>query len=288
MKRSSLLLLFSLFATWGNLAKAQTTLDNHRSITHLLDSGLVVINTPYTKNDTLGKVEVIQTSDSSLLYQMTSFLKFENYFTQNGEYHVQLNPYCPNDSTPENALTFYQKGRIIHTVLFSELYTNLNVASLPTSVWKKEAFIAKGKLYILTTNGYVMVFNATSGTLLDTSKRVVEFEQFRDEVDSYYVEKSEYLPLIECLKTNKEANLETLLRQKLDPYYTADVEFLTIYFCVYPDGSVHLSEIKRNGNQEFSQKDLSKINKKLKKIKLTEFTFYPGFTQWNETVIIRK
>ena len=281
--------IFCIFAVLISLpCMADHPKENFRNEIHLQEKGITVINLPYSKYSELGKIEVVNNSDSTIVYTLDFFLRFENYFSKDATYHVQVNDWFLSKYLDEVVLTFYEKDKVIRNFRFDELNVELRdlIKTVSHTIWEKQSFLKDNHFYLLTTNNELMVFDITTGDLLRHERNISssKYNSQKKKSDLYSVSYSDEYPEIYNLKTNQNQDLRSILSDLVFKYLPDTKEFIWIGVYVFKNGSLAVRRVE--GLNDFS--NIKTISSEIKRVRLTDIDFPNGYYKWGKMIKLEK
>ncbi|SFT85729.1 hypothetical protein SAMN04489724_2360 [Algoriphagus locisalis] len=285
-------LLYILFTLISLPCLADQPKENLRNEIHLHKKGITIINLPYSRYSEFGKVEVINNSDSSILYTLDFFLRFENYFSEDATYHVQINDWFLVDYSNKVAITFYEKGKVINSLKFDDL--NIQMMNLKETVshivWEYESFLHDNYFYVLTTNNELLVFDITRGELFQHEKNTSsgEFETLKKKSDSYSISYSDYSPSIDTYRTNQNQDLDLILSNLVFKYFPDSTELVWIGVYVFRNGSLTVTKVESINGLSLDDKTIEAISSEIKKVRLTDIDFPEEYYKWGKMIKLEK
>lgn len=266
--------------------------ENLRNEIYLQKQDITIINLPYSRYSKLGKVEVIKNSDSSIIYTLDFFLRFENYFSEDATYHVQINDWFLSDDLSEEVITFYEKGAIINSLKFNDL--NIETTNLTETVshivWEDQSFLKNNLFYLLTTNNELLVFDITTGALIRHERNIgnKKFETLKKKSDLYTISYSDYFPNIDTYRTNKNHDLDLILSDIVLKYFPDSTECVWVGVYVFRSGSVKVVRAESINDYSLDKETIEVISSNIKNVRLTDIDFPSEYYKWEEMIKLEK
>lgn len=258
--------------------------ENIRNEIHLEKNDISIINVPYSRYNEYGKVDVINNTDSSIIYSLDFFLRYENYFSDDAIYHIQVNDWFLLGNSNQNIITFYKKGKVIKKLSVDDL--NIQLMNLEETVshvvWEDQSFLKENNLYVFTTNNELLVFDITKGKLIKHDKNISKekFETLKNNANSYTISYSDYFPSIDSYKTNQNIDLDQILSDLVFKYYHDTTDLVWVGAYVFRNGSLQVIRAQCIDDVILNRKSIETISSDITNVKLTDIDFPNEYNQW--------
>lgn len=259
--------------------------DNYRNEIRLHTKDITIINLPYSQYGEFGKVEVISNSDSDTLYTLDFFLRFDNYFSEDAVYHVQVNDWIITGYSDQVVLIFYKKGEIIRHLRFEDLKISEDglTETVSHNIWQSESFIKDNEFYLFTTNNELLIFNIETGAKVSHERNTSSnyFANLKKGSDLYSITFSEDYPEINSYQTNQYKDLDIILSDLAFKHLPDSLNYVWVGAVISNFGSVVLSRIEHYPNRSLlDKKELELLSASIQDVRVTDIYFPKEYPKW--------
>jgi len=279
---------FFLFFLISQFAYCDQPKENFYNEIRITDSQLLIKNIPYSSYSNEGKVQFINSQTSELLYEYNFFLKNDNFFTADAEYHVSIDDWFSKGHYGfynDQILTFYKRGEVIKKVCFADL--GIKIGRLTETVshilWMEKAFVSNQYLYIWTTSSLLLVYDMTSGEAVSGNplRSQEEFDSLSIQGVNQVIDFPMDKPKVNFKKTNIGVPLEQIFSKLLKKNGFENQDIRTVTFYTFEDGHIEIGNVENwNLDNLITPKQRLDFDQYLKDIRFIDFEFPEEYIKW--------
>lgn len=279
---------FFYFFLISQFAYCDQPKENFYNEIRITDSQLLIKNIPYSSYGDLGKVQFVNSKTYELLYEYDFFLKNENYFTADAEYHVSIDDWFSKGHFGFNydpILTFYKRGEVIKELCFADL--GIKIERLTETVshisWMEKTFVSNQYLYIWTTSSLLLVYDMTTGEAVSGNplRRQEEFDSLSIKGVRQVIDFPIDNPTVNFNKTNIGIPLEQIFSKFLKKNGFENQDIRTITFYTFEDGHIEVGNVENwNFDNLITSEQRLKFDQYLKDIRFVDFEFPVQYIKW--------